>query len=83
MLSTRGYASKSPTSTLEPFTFERRDLGPHDVLIEIMYCGIYHSDINQARNEWAGSIFPMPNVRMNSILREEAQTALNKRPVAG
>jgi uncharacterized zinc-type alcohol dehydrogenase-like protein len=59
MLSTRGYASKSPTSTLEPFTFERRDLGPHDVLIEIMYCGICHSDIHQARDEWGGSIFPM------------------------
>ena len=59
MLSTRGYASTSPTSNLEPFTFERRDLGPHDVLIEIMYCGICHSDIHQARDEWGGSIFPM------------------------
>ena len=59
MLSTRGYASKSATSTLEPFNFERRDLGPHDVLIEIMYCGICHSDIHQARDEWGGSIFPM------------------------
>jgi len=59
MLSTRGYASKSPTSNLEPFNFERRDLGPHDVLIEIMYCGICHSDIHQARDEWGGSIFPM------------------------
>jgi uncharacterized zinc-type alcohol dehydrogenase-like protein len=59
MLSTRGYASKSPTSTLEPFNFERRDLSPHDVLIEILYCGICHSDIHQARDEWGGSIFPM------------------------
>ena len=59
MLSTRGYASTSPTSTLEPFHFERRDLGPHDVLIEILYCGICHSDIHQARDEWGGSMFPM------------------------
>ena len=59
MLSTRGYASKSPMSTLEPFKFERRDLSPHDVLIEILYCGICHSDIHQARDEWGCSIFPM------------------------
>jgi alcohol dehydrogenase (NADP+) len=59
MLSTSGYASKSPTSTLEPFNFERREPGPHDVLIEILYCGICHSDIHQARDEWGGSIFPM------------------------
>src|SRR5436853_3171707 len=59
MLSTRGYASKSPTSTLEPFNFERREPGPHDVLIEILYCGICHSDIHQTRDEWGGAIFPM------------------------
>ena len=51
MLPTRGYATKGPTSTLEPFSFERRDPGPHDVLIEILYCGICHSDIHQARDE--------------------------------
>ena len=59
MLSTSGYATKSPTSILEPFNFERRDLGPSDVLVEILYCGICHSDIHQARDEWGGSIFPM------------------------
>jgi len=59
MLPTRGYATKGPTSLLEPFNFERRDPGPHDVLIEILYCGICHSDIHQARDEWGGSIFPM------------------------
>src|SRR5467141_303790 len=59
MLPTRGYATKGPTSTLEPFSFERREPGPHDVLIEILYCGICHSDIHQARDEWGGSIFPM------------------------
>jgi len=59
MLPTRGYATNGPSSRLEPFNFERRDPGPHDVLIEILYCGICHSDIHQARDEWGGSIFPM------------------------
>jgi len=59
MLPTRGYATKGPTSILEPFNFERREPGPHDVLIEILYCGICHSDIHQARDEWGGSIYPM------------------------
>jgi alcohol dehydrogenase (NADP+) len=59
MLPTRGYATKSPTSILEPFNFERRDPGPYDVLIETLYCGICHSDIHQARDEWGGSRFPM------------------------
>jgi len=59
MLPTRGYAAKSPTSLLEPFNFERREPGPHDVLVEILYCGVCHSDIHQARDEWGGSIFPM------------------------
>src|SRR3989454_5388199 len=59
MLPTRGYATKGHTSILEPFSFERREPGPHDVLIEILYCGICHSDIHQARDKWGGSIFPM------------------------
>jgi uncharacterized zinc-type alcohol dehydrogenase-like protein len=58
-LSTRGYATQGPTSNLEPFTFERRQPGPQDVLIDIQYCGICHSDIHQARDEWGNSIFPM------------------------
>ncbi len=59
MLPTRGYATKDPISVLGPFNFERRDPGPRDVLIEILYCGICHSDIHQARDEWGGAIFPM------------------------
>lgn len=59
MLPTRGYATKGPFSSLEPFNFERREPGSHDVLIEILYCGICHSDIHQARDEWSGAIFPM------------------------
>ncbi len=59
MLQTEGYAVKSAESEFEPFKFERRDLGATDVLIEIKFCGVCHSDIHQARNEWGNSIFPM------------------------
>lgn len=59
MLKTSGYAAKDAKSPLAPFEFERRDVGPHDVLIEIAYCGICHSDIHQARNEWGNSLYPM------------------------
>ncbi len=55
----RGYAVQSPTSPLAPFTFSRREPGEHDVQIEITYCGVCHSDIHQARDEWGGSMFPM------------------------
>jgi uncharacterized zinc-type alcohol dehydrogenase-like protein len=59
MIPTRGYAATDPTSPVGPFTFERRDPRPHDVVIEILFCGVCHSDIHQARDEWGGSIFPM------------------------
>lgn len=59
MLPTLGYAVKSASSRFEPFAFERRELGPHDVLIKILYCGVCHSDIHQARNDWKGSTYPM------------------------
>jgi uncharacterized zinc-type alcohol dehydrogenase-like protein len=59
MIPTRGYAATHPTSPLGPFEFERRDPSPHDVVIDILYCGVCHSDIHQARDEWGGSIFPM------------------------
>ena len=57
---TRGYAAPGARARLSPFTFERRPPREHDVLIEIQYCGICHSDIHQARAEWGGEpIFPM------------------------
>ncbi len=55
----KGYAAHSATDKLGPFDFERRDVGPADVDIEILYAGICHSDIHQVRNEWGGSIYPM------------------------
>jgi uncharacterized zinc-type alcohol dehydrogenase-like protein len=59
MSNTKGYAAQSATTPLGPFKFDRREPGAHDVEIEILYCGVCHSDIHQARNEWGGSIFPM------------------------
>jgi alcohol dehydrogenase (NADP+) len=59
MIKTRAYAAYSATTPLEPFAFERRDPGPNDVVVEIAYCGVCHSDIHQARGEWGNSTFPM------------------------
>ncbi|GAB3835404.1 NAD(P)-dependent alcohol dehydrogenase [Hymenobacter jeollabukensis] len=59
MTQTKGYAAQSPTSDLTPWTFERREVGPHDVQIDILFCGVCHSDLHQIRNEWFPGIFPM------------------------
>ena len=59
MNNTKAYAAQSATDSLAPFSFQRRDVGTHDVQIEILYCGVCHSDIHQARNEWGNSIYPM------------------------
>ncbi len=59
MLPTKGYAALRAGVLLQPFSFERRAPGPYDVQVAIAYCGICHSDIHQARDEWGGSIFPM------------------------
>ncbi|HEY0429320.1 MAG TPA: NAD(P)-dependent alcohol dehydrogenase [Pyrinomonadaceae bacterium] len=59
MIQTRGFATASPESNFEPFAFERRDVGTNDILIDILYCGICHSDIHQARGEWGNSTYPM------------------------
>jgi uncharacterized zinc-type alcohol dehydrogenase-like protein len=53
------YAAATAGAPLAPFSIERRDPGAHDVLIDILYCGVCHSDIHQARDEWGGSLFPM------------------------
>ena len=56
---TLGYAAQSATAPLGSFTFERREPGPHDVQIEILYCGVCHSDLHTARNEWKNTIYPV------------------------
>jgi alcohol dehydrogenase (NADP+) len=59
MIATKGYAAQNPTALLQPFSFNRREVGPHDIFIEIAYCGVCHSDLHQVRDEWGGSIYPM------------------------
>jgi uncharacterized zinc-type alcohol dehydrogenase-like protein len=59
MIKTAAYAAVAVHSPLTPHTIERREPGPHEVLIDILYCGVCHSDIHQVRDEWGGSIFPM------------------------
>ena len=53
-----GYAAQSADAPLAPFTFNRRDPGPSDVEIEILFCGVCHSDLHTNRNEWHNSVFP-------------------------
>ena len=54
-----GYAAHSAKETLVPFTFERREVGPKDVQIEILFCGVCHSDLHTARNEWQNTVYPV------------------------
>ena len=58
MSSSRSYAAQSATSALAPLSIERREPGPHDVHIDILYWGACHSDLHQARNEWHNTIYP-------------------------
>lgn len=59
MIQAKGYAVQSATSPLALFAFTRRVPGPNDVHIEILYCGICHTDLHQCRNDWGGSTYPM------------------------
>jgi len=66
----KGYAATDASKPLSPFSFERREPGDDDILIDIKYCGICHSDIHQARNEWGNSSYPMvPGHEIAGIVR--------------
>lgn len=58
-LPTAAYAVQSESSPLAPFSFDRREPGPNDVLIDILFCGVCHTDIHFARNEWGNAAYPM------------------------
>ena len=55
----KGYAAQNAKTPLAPWNFQRREVKSHDVQIDILYCGVCHSDLHQIRNEWGNSIFPM------------------------
>jgi len=57
-MKTKSYAVTSATTPLAPFSFDRRDPGERDVQIEILYCGVCHSDVHTVRNEWQGTTYP-------------------------
>ncbi|MES2446750.1 MAG: NAD(P)-dependent alcohol dehydrogenase [Bacteroidota bacterium] len=59
MIQSKGYAAQSPESDLTAWDFERRDVGAHDVQIEIQFCGVCHSDLHQIKNDWFPGLFPM------------------------
>ncbi|UZX01232.1 NAD(P)-dependent alcohol dehydrogenase [Arthrobacter sp. CDRTa11] len=71
MLSVNAYAAPSATGDLVPTTIERRDVGPHDVLIEIKYAGICHSDIHTVRGDWGPQQYPLaPGHEIAGIVTE-------------
>ncbi|MBD2189934.1 NAD(P)-dependent alcohol dehydrogenase [Pseudanabaena mucicola] len=57
-MQTNAYAAQNATTPLVPFSFERRDLGNEDVQIEILYCGVCHSDLHTVRSEWGSATYP-------------------------
>jgi uncharacterized zinc-type alcohol dehydrogenase-like protein len=59
MLDSHGYAAQQANARLAPFSFKRRDPGPQDIVLEITHCGICHSDIHYARNDWGFTQFPV------------------------
>ncbi len=58
MTQASGYAAASPTTPFAPFSFERRAPGQGDVALDILFCGVCHSDLHTARNEWGGTVYP-------------------------
>src|SRR3569832_523590 len=56
---TKAFAATSAEAELSPFSINRRDPGPSDVVIDILYCGVCHSDLHQARNEWHNTTYPV------------------------
>ncbi|MGQ2985277.1 NAD(P)-dependent alcohol dehydrogenase [Flavobacterium sp.] len=59
MIPAKGYAAQNAESNLAPWTFERRNVGAHDVQIEILYCGVCHTDYHLIKDEWFPGLFPM------------------------
>jgi len=59
MIQAKAYAAQTPTSDLQPWNLQRREVGDHDVQFDIRYCGVCHSDLHQIRNDWFPGIFPM------------------------
>ncbi|WP_068277502.1 NAD(P)-dependent alcohol dehydrogenase [Aldersonia kunmingensis] len=81
MSSAAAYAVSAPDAPFEKITIERRELGPTDVLIDIKYSGICHSDIHTARNEWGGTQYPcVPGHEIAGIVAAVGSDVTTHRP---
>jgi uncharacterized zinc-type alcohol dehydrogenase-like protein len=58
MIAVKGYGTKHSFTKLKPCTFEREEGGAHDVEIDVLFCGVCHSDIHQVKNEWSNTVYP-------------------------
>lgn len=71
MTSATAYQATAPDAPLEKATIERRAVGPNDILIDVKFAGICHSDIHTARNEWGGTTYPVvPGHEIAGIVAE-------------
>ncbi|MDB4993875.1 MAG: alcohol dehydrogenase, partial [Myxococcaceae bacterium] len=77
---TNSFAAASATSPLAAHSIQRRDPGPDDVVIDVLFCGVCHSDIHQVRNEWGGSTYPM--VPGHEIIGRVTKVGANVKKVA-
>ncbi|MET4141961.1 NAD(P)-dependent alcohol dehydrogenase [Pedobacter sp. UYP1] len=59
MIAAKGYAVQNINEKLAPWNFERRELGNHDVQVQILYCGVCHSDLHTITNHWGNAVFPL------------------------
>ncbi len=81
MLNTKAYAARTAASALEPFQIDRRAPGPFDVLIDIMHCGICHTDIHAARGHFPNSIFPLvPGHEIIGAVSQAGDSVTKHRP---
>src|ERR1700712_5759456 len=58
MIKVKGYAAKHSFSRLKPYEFEREEAGAGEIEIDVMFCGVCHSDIHQVKNEWSNTVYP-------------------------
>ncbi len=81
MIQAKGIAAHAAKEPLKPFSFTRRDPKEHDVVIDIHFCGICHSDIHQVRDEWGGSVFPMvPGHEIAGVVRSVGSKVSKYKP---
>ncbi|CAI9763815.1 unnamed protein product [Fraxinus pennsylvanica] len=77
-LTVSGWAAHDPSGNITPYTFKRRENGVNDVTIEILYCGICHTDLHQARNDWGSTMYPIvPGHEITGIITKVGSNVSN------